>query len=128
MELARPQRKRRALSLTPLIDVVFLLLVFFMLASTFLKFGTVKIETAGGGSESLPAEQIALIHVGPALKLRINGVATTMAGLGESLPRLLVKGHTKAVIVVQRGASVSDLIAATTEVRKVPFKSVRVVQ
>lgn len=34
--IARPRRRRAAISLTPLIDVVFILLVFFMLASSFL--------------------------------------------------------------------------------------------
>ncbi|MCG5548228.1 ExbD/TolR family protein [Halorhodospira halochloris] len=35
MQIEQPQRRRRLVSLTPLIDVVFILLIFFMLASTF---------------------------------------------------------------------------------------------
>ncbi len=34
--IAEPRRRRSLISLTPLIDVVFILLVFFMLASSFL--------------------------------------------------------------------------------------------
>lgn len=36
MQIDAPRRRRRLVSLTPLIDVVFILLVFFMLASTFM--------------------------------------------------------------------------------------------
>lgn len=35
MHIEQPQRRRRLVSLTPLIDVIFILLIFFMLASTF---------------------------------------------------------------------------------------------
>lgn len=40
----RKQRKIMALDLTPLIDVVFLLLIFFMVSTTFNKYGKIDIE------------------------------------------------------------------------------------
>ena len=42
-------RRRRALSMTSLIDVIFLLLLFFMLSSTFTRFGDLPLTTATGG-------------------------------------------------------------------------------
>lgn len=47
--LARPTFKRRPLSMTPLIDVIFLLLLFFMLSSTFSKFSELELTQAGSG-------------------------------------------------------------------------------
>lgn len=42
--------KRGRLSMTSLIDVIFLLLLFFMLTSTFSKFGEVELMAAGQGA------------------------------------------------------------------------------
>ncbi|MEL6421477.1 MAG: biopolymer transporter ExbD [Pseudomonadota bacterium] len=86
MRLARPGRQRRAIGLTSLIDVVFLLLVFFMLSSTFLKFGTVTVDTAGAarGDVVVDPSKLVLVRVGADRALQINGVATPMNGLAPS--------------------------------------------
>lgn len=47
MSLKRQTRRRR-LSMTSLIDVIFLLLLFFMLSSTFSRFSEVEIIAGGG--------------------------------------------------------------------------------
>ncbi|WP_367714863.1 biopolymer transporter ExbD [Nitratireductor sp. GISD-1A_MAKvit] len=41
-------RRRKPLSLTSLIDVIFLLLLFFMLSSTFTRFASVEISGGAG--------------------------------------------------------------------------------
>ncbi|WP_020683874.1 ExbD/TolR family protein [Marinobacterium rhizophilum] len=48
LELATPAR-RRAISLTPLIDVVFILLLFFMLSSTFTQWRQLDLAVPGRG-------------------------------------------------------------------------------
>lgn len=45
--LRRARRRRRLISLTPLIDVVFILLVFFMLASSFVDWRSIELKLAG---------------------------------------------------------------------------------
>lgn len=52
MLLQIPQRRRRAISLTPLIDVVFILLVFFMLASSFTDWRHYDIGTGSDAGDS----------------------------------------------------------------------------
>ena len=47
MRISEAGAGKRRLSLTPVIDVVFLLLLFFMLASTFTRFANVEIGLAG---------------------------------------------------------------------------------
>ena len=55
MQLAAPARRARiAPSLTPLIDVVFILLVFFMLASSFADERRVELQSASA---------LSLIHI-----------------------------------------------------------------
>lgn len=127
MPLSRP-RPRRVLNLTPLIDVVFLLLVFFMLASTFLKFGTVKLETAGAGSATGDLSKVALIHIEAEGRFRIVGLPVEARAFGEALDRLLKSGKTDAVLVLRKNAKAADLIKGLTRVRQTGFASVRVVE
>ncbi|MEO1161764.1 MAG: biopolymer transporter ExbD, partial [Pseudomonadota bacterium] len=55
--LSKPVDIRTALSLTPLIDVVFLLLLFFMLASVFHREGEIEIVARGTSTQELPMTQ-----------------------------------------------------------------------
>lgn len=52
----RKSRLRRRLSMTSLIDVIFLLLLFFMLSSTFSKFAEVELTAGSGGARPGEAE------------------------------------------------------------------------
>ena len=46
MQIAEVRKQRSLISLTPLIDVVFILLVFFMLVTDFARFSTVSLSVA----------------------------------------------------------------------------------
>ncbi|MEL7428547.1 MAG: biopolymer transporter ExbD, partial [Pseudomonadota bacterium] len=52
MQLNATTRQRRYPSLTSLIDIIFLLLLFFMLSSTFSKYSEVEISSSVSGSGS----------------------------------------------------------------------------
>ncbi|WP_420329715.1 ExbD/TolR family protein [Pseudooceanicola atlanticus] len=103
MMLFAQSRPRRRPSLTPLIDVVFLLLVFFMLASRF------GIETvmpmplggAGAGYSGPPR----LVDIAPEA-LRLNGIDTDLRALPDAL-RGMMSGPDNAIIL--RGRDAADL-------------------
>jgi len=79
--LAAPTARRRSvISLTPLIDVVFILLVFFMLASSFLDWRTLALDTAAAGAPA-PAEEAPFLVQIETGELRLNGAAITLATL-----------------------------------------------
>lgn len=50
MQPEAPRVRRNLISLTPLIDVVFILLVFFMLASSFAQWRTADVQVAESGA------------------------------------------------------------------------------
>jgi biopolymer transport protein ExbD len=62
---ARPARRRVAVSLTPLIDVVFILLLFFMLSSSFADWRTLRLDAAASGGAAM-AEGAVLVGVSAA--------------------------------------------------------------
>lgn len=56
-QLAKPRRKRSLIGLTPLVDVVFILLIFFMLASSFLRWRAIDLSAPVRANAVLPVEQ-----------------------------------------------------------------------
>jgi biopolymer transport protein ExbD len=69
------QTRRRRIGLTPMIDVVFLLLVFFMLAARFGVTDAIPVTLSGGAAQPYDGPP-RLITVLPDA-LRVNGIDTT---------------------------------------------------
>ncbi len=128
MRLNEPHRAKRSISLTPLIDVVFLLLVFFMLASTFLKFGTVRLETAGAGAGVTDPATVVLVHIDGERRYKVNGIPVESEGLARAVDRLIAKGAREAVVIVRQKAAVDDLLDAVRRLRRSRVSSVRIVE
>ena len=127
LETAAAPRRRR-IGLTPMIDVVFLLLVFFMLASRFGVEGAVPISAAGsggGGYEGAPGLlQASPVSAGaPRLVearpdgFRLNGVALGPAALTERLAALLPGPDAVVVVRARDGADLQRLTEAMDLIR-----------
>ncbi|WP_241482271.1 ExbD/TolR family protein [Leisingera sp. ANG-Vp] len=93
---------RKRLSLAPMIDVVFLLLVFFMLASQFGRDRVVPLATGGAGAAYQGPPRLVLVT---AEGLRLNGVPVEAEALAEQLAQLT--RETSDAIVLQPDASAS---------------------
>ncbi|WP_108028065.1 ExbD/TolR family protein [Rhodovulum kholense] len=105
--LAPPAPRRRP-SLTPMIDVVFLLLVFFMLAA---RMGAeVSLPVAGGaggtGEWSGPPR---LVDIRPEA-LALNGVETPLDGLANALSSLVEAPTDPVVLRPRDGADLQRVI------------------
>ena len=110
--------QRRKLSLTSLIDVIFLLLLFFMLSSTFAQFSEVDLATAG--SEARP-----IFLQLRAEELRINARAVPLDGLGAAIAPL-AEGATRVLISTDAGVSAQRLTDLLVALRALPGLSVQV--
>ena len=128
MRLSDWQRRRSSIGLTPLIDVVFLLLIFFMLASTFFKFSAVSISGASSGGTSVNLSEIALIQIRGTENIRINGKTVALKGVLPQIDELIAKGVTRAVIQPAQKATVQDLVKVLEVAKASELKSVVVVQ
>ncbi len=71
--------------MTPLIDVIFLLLLFFMLSSTFSRFSEIELSSAtvGGAAASEPTERV-FVQLG-AERLTLNGAPTSLDELARQV-------------------------------------------
>ena len=86
MQFGQP-RPRRKPSLTPMIDVVFLLLVFFMLAARFGTDTQMPLLIGGQGQDTWQGPP-RLVDIAPDA-LRLNGIATQPEALAGELAALM---------------------------------------
>jgi biopolymer transport protein ExbD len=119
-------RARRKPSLTPMIDVVFLLLVFFMLASRFGSESAFSLDLAGPAVayEGPPR----LLEIAPD-GLALNGVALEAERLAEALARLSPNPHDDVIVLRARdGASLQRVVAVMEALELVGFRRLVLVQ
>ena len=88
---------RARLPMTSLIDVIFLLLLFFMLTSTFSRFGEIPMMLGGAeGSVSAAEAPPVLVRIGsdgPTLngtEIAVDGLAAAIAAFDAAPPRVIV--------------------------------------
>tara|TARA_R110002020_G_scaffold58372_4_gene160060 strand:- start:24422 stop:24808 length:387 start_codon:yes stop_codon:yes gene_type:complete len=111
-----PVRRHSRLSLTPLIDVIFLLLLFFMLSSTFSRYSEISVSGGGGAAGAASRPDVILSVARDALKL--NGEALELAAINGRLGKLKEAGAERILIIVEADAASQDFVAALTETRK----------
>lgn len=111
-------RKRKPLSLTSLIDVIFLLLLFFMLTSTFTRFAKVEISGGPASASAGGKPPDVLIRVDDPAGWRINGQTLAEDAAILELARLQVAGAETAVLLVRGELTSQDLVSAVERIRR----------
>ncbi|WP_295813125.1 biopolymer transporter ExbD [uncultured Nitratireductor sp.] len=111
-------RKRKPLSLTSLIDVIFLLLLFFMLSSTFTRFARVEISGGPASASAGGAPPDVLIRVDDPAGWRINGQTLAEDAAIAELARLRETGAQTAVLLVRGELTSQQLVAAVERIRR----------
>ncbi|SFD74585.1 biopolymer transport protein ExbD [Thiohalospira halophila DSM 15071] len=118
IESGAPSR-RRLISLTPLIDVVFILLVFFMLASTFMEWRLIDLQIGGeGGGEVDPSA--ARVH------LTAEGIRheDRLWEADELLPHLEEEGAERIRVEMSEGVALQRAVDLVARLRTLPGASV----
>lgn len=119
MRLERTAARQRRTSLTPIIDVVFLLLMFFMLASTFSRYAHVDLGLAGSVEAAAePSERRAiLLSVRGAGGFAVNGQAVVAAEIAAALKRAAAGAQAQILIRPAEEARAEDLVRAVEQTR-----------
>lgn len=107
IDLGPSRPKRRLIGLTPMIDVIFLLLVFFMLAARFSVESDIAVATRGGAVAAEGPPRI--VDVAPAA-LRLNGRPIALDGLGAVIRRLASSDDALVAVRVEEGVDVQRLV------------------
>ncbi|SDN65234.1 biopolymer transport protein ExbD [Lutimaribacter pacificus] len=100
--------------MTSLIDVIFLLLLFFMLSSTFTRFAEIELATGGAGSGAAPENPV-FISLAPD-RLRLNGAESTVEALAGALDAHRAGDAPLTVLIAMQGdvtaQRLTDLLSA----------------
>lgn len=119
MQIGEARPIRRPIPLTPLVDIVFLLLMFFMLSSTFTRFGELQAGAPAGSATPDQAGTFpgAIVTVEGGGQATVNGRRVGLDQLVAALNDLVAKGVSRAAVRAGGGASVQDLVSALDVIR-----------
>lgn len=120
-----PAPPRRRPSLTPMIDVVFLLVVFFMLAARFGLDAALPLAAAGGAADYTGPPR--LVEVTPA-SLRLNGTPVAEADLAAALAPLMDAPADLIVLRPDEGADTERIVAVIEILRAAGLATLALVE
>ncbi|MDF1715678.1 MAG: biopolymer transporter ExbD [Antarcticimicrobium sp.] len=125
MQGLAPIRRRRRPSLTPMIDVVFLLLVFFMLAS---RFGVEQVMPLplGGGAAAYSGPP-RLVDIGPD-GLWLNGRVTAPEALVMALAPMVEAPSDTIVLRARDGAALQEVVSVADRLRAAGYTTLVLVE
>jgi biopolymer transport protein ExbD len=111
-------RKRPLISLTPLIDVVFILLLFFMLASNFSQWRTIDVMTPVSGGIQNDSEPPLLIQIESAGNIRLDGTPLTLDGLfGPAAAAIQQQPQRRMVVQPAADVSLQTIVSVLERLR-----------
>lgn len=126
----RKVRPRKAASITSLIDVIFLLLLFFMLASTFSHFSELEIVAADDGGSTLSPDDSGLSLLVSADRLNLDGQFIEEADLAVAIERRMADlgGQVMLSVSVDEGATTQRLVDILCSLPRKSSLDVKVVE
>ncbi len=126
MNFSDPVRPRPRLNIAPLIDVVFLLLIFFMLASTFIDPQTIDLSMSRSDAPASGAGDTLLVEVRADGELRLNGLALALDDLGpELVARAGAKLDTAVAVRAEARVPVQRLVSVMDSIQAVGMSNIR---
>jgi biopolymer transport protein ExbD len=109
----KPKSKRRVIiNITSLIDVLFLLLIFFMVTSTFLEQPGMKLELPSAQSSETAQVEKLVLYIGAGGEIRFNDAAVTLDDLEAVMADAVPMAEGKTLVLradrrVQHGTVVT---------------------
>ena len=133
IKIQTPVSRRRRIPLTPLIDVIFILIMFFLLSSTFGIWRPLEIslgretqmpEAGQPQTKSTPSVLILVRAETETAGLSVNGVHLKLEALTAELDRLAALGAEHAILVPGKGTDFQRIVHVLDEARASRLKSV----
>jgi len=127
MPRARTSKERHELDISPLIDMVFILLIFFMVTTTFVKDMAVDIERPDASSGAPASTKAVRVAIDPRGEVFVGGTSVRPWMLQGHVKDALRAGATGEVLVVtDRRVSAERLLEVIDQCRLAGAKDVAV--
>jgi biopolymer transport protein ExbD len=127
MDFIRESRRARELNLTPLVDIVLLLVIFFMLSTSFVVSESMELTLPSGKAKGAVSGDVMRLLITPQGQVQLNnGMLDLNALSGALAERLGDHPDTKIAIFTTPGVSVQQLVAVLDEVYLTGGRNVQV--
>jgi biopolymer transport protein ExbD len=99
MKLLEKPPKKLGINLTSLIDVLFILIIFFTVSSTFLEQAGIELKLPEAESSQSHTAQKVIIYVGAGEQMFLNDKPVTLENLAQSVESLISAQTDKSVVL-----------------------------
>jgi biopolymer transport protein ExbD len=117
MDIARAPRRTLTMNLTALVDIIFMLVIFFMMTTSFTASESMELSLPDRGAKASPAAEVTQIRIMATGHVTVNGVYVSTEGLNDALvmtlgnnPDARIAIFTTPGVSVQQLVSVMDLV------------------
>jgi biopolymer transport protein ExbD len=129
VRIKRPPKKRNRISLTPLIDVVFLLLVFFMLASTFWRYSGFDLSGGRSGvAQDTNLSDLVIVRLKGSTSIDVNGKPVALNQLTDELVSLAGKNKVKVAVKIMGESKTQDLVSVIEKMKTSAVREVMLIK
>ena len=105
----RSYKVKKRLALTSLIDIIFLLLLFLMLTSTFSKFSEIELSAAATAAESNVSEKILFLRIST-LRIDLNSDEVQINSLSKSIKSFTKNAKASLVVSMDQDVTSQRLV------------------
>lgn len=117
MNFERPTRQSRGVPMTSLIDVVFLLLIFFMLSTSFVRTESLELILPGKGEKVTVEKKLMQVYVNKKEEIYINHRPVNEEMLADILKRKFSKSPDLNILLLSgEGVSVQQLVTVMDKI------------
>lgn len=124
---AKPEEEAQAIDLTPMLDVVFIMLIFFIVTATFIKEAGIEVNRPEATTADEKKRASILIAVSNTNEIWIDKNRVDPRGVRQAIERLLAE-NPKGTVVIQSDseASIELLVDITNAAREAGVDDVAV--
>ena len=129
MSLLTKKKKNIEINVAPLIDIVFLLLIFFMLTSEFTDFKTIDMISPNQSSTSIQKNDLPIIiNLSEDGLVEIDKIEIKLEDLSETIQmKLLNSNNKKIVISTLNKTKINNLIIVVDTIRSLGIENIALI-
>lgn len=116
IELPRKKRREASIDISPMMDMVFILLIFFVVTSTFTRETGVDVTKPQAQTASQLEKENILIAITREGSIHVNERQVDMAGLKDVLGDILAKNPDREAVLIADKAAVTGALVQVIDV------------
>ena len=116
--------KRASLNLTPMIDIMFILIIFFMLTTTFMRIESLELNLPSVSGKAVEKSEVVHLYIQANGDMLLGNRKLDQDELGDSMKRMFEKdANTKVMLLTAEGVTMQQLVGIMDRVTLAGGKS-----